>query len=121
MIITLQYLWEHTDHIFVFGDNLTRSGYGGAAKLRDELNTYGFITKRAPDNDDASFYKPDEYKSIYDEEIRRLTAITLLFFDKKFLISRLGAGLANRYAIFEEVIEPNIKTDLQFDNVEFLW
>lgn len=42
--------------------------------------------------------------------------------DKLFLISKVGAGLANRYGIFEDVIEKNIKKDLEsFRNVKFLW
>lgn len=42
--------------------------------------------------------------------------------DVEFLISKLGAGLANKYGIFEEVIEPHIKADLSdFENVRFLW
>ncbi|MFW6247319.1 MAG: hypothetical protein ACOC22_04075 [bacterium] len=60
-IITRKYLKENPEHIFVFGDNLLRKGYGGAAKLRDLPNTYGFITKKYPDNKDESFYTPDEY------------------------------------------------------------
>ncbi|MFW6247318.1 MAG: hypothetical protein ACOC22_04070 [bacterium] len=39
-----------------------------------------------------------------------------------YLISKLGAGLANRYHIFDNIIEPNIKEDLSmFNNKRFLW
>ena len=42
--------------------------------------------------------------------------------DKTYLISKLGAGLANRYMIFETIIGPNIKKELlHFKNVRFLW
>jgi hypothetical protein len=120
--ITKEYLQKHPNEIFVFGDNIIRKGYNGAAKLRDEKNAYGFITKKYPDNNDISFYTPDEYKDVYFDEIKKLKSVIELHQDKLFLISKLGSGLANRYRIFESVIEPNIMRDLsKFDNVEFLW
>jgi hypothetical protein len=138
IIITAEYLRSHPNEIFVFGDNNLRKGKGGAAFLRDEKNVYGFITKKYPSNDDDSFYRPDEYENIYWEEIQKLRNHILIFngrfmvdkneniIDTKeiykiFLISKLGAGRANRYHIFEEVIEPNIKKDLDYENVKFLW
>ena len=126
MKITKKYLQEHPDHIFVFGDNLLRLGYGGAAELRDEPNTYGFLTKKYPDNRESSFYAPIEYEGVYEREIRSLRAYILFFKaaspEKTFLISNLGSGLANKYKIFEKIIEPRIKKDLaDFKNVKFLW
>jgi len=120
--ITKEYLRKHPDHIFVFGDNFQRMGYGGAASLRDEPNTYGFITKKYPDYDNGSYYTVDEYKLTYITEIIRLKYEIKKKTDKIFLISKLGAGLANKYHIFEKIIEPNIKKDLlEFKNVRFLW
>jgi len=52
--MTKEYLRAHPEVIFVFGDNLIHRGKGGAAKLRDEPNTYGFITKKYPNNIDSS-------------------------------------------------------------------
>jgi hypothetical protein len=49
--IAREYLRSHPDHVFVFGDNLLGRGLGGAAALRREPNTFGFITKKRPDND----------------------------------------------------------------------
>ena len=69
--ITKKFLQENPNVIFVFGDNLLRKGKGGAAKLRDEPNTYGFITKKAPNNQDSSFYRPIEYRYIFEEELRK--------------------------------------------------
>lgn len=120
--ITREYLQNNPDKIFVFGDNLFRSGYGGAAKLRDASNSYGFITKKYPNNKDESFYKPEEYREVYKNEIVSLRFLMEHNRDVEFLISKLGAGLANKYGIFEEVIEPHIKADLSdFENVRFLW
>lgn len=122
MQITRQYLIEHPDHIFVFGDNELRAGKGGAAALRDMENTCGFITKKRPCNYDSCFYRPDEYEAIYRDEINTLAWHIVLSPTKRFLISKLGAGLANRFGIFEAVIEPRIKYDLQgLGDVRFLW
>ena len=42
--------------------------------------------------------------------------------DKIYLISKVGAGLANDYGIFEQIIEPAIKPALSvYPNVRFLW
>jgi hypothetical protein len=121
-MITKNYLRLHPDHVFVFGDNVYHKGYGGAAALRDEPNTYGFLTKKLPANDNASFYTCDEYKEVYNYEILKLTCEIAHNSDKTYLISKVGAGLANRYHIWEEIIEPNIKRDLSMLlNVKFLW
>jgi hypothetical protein len=122
MIITREYLRANPKHIFVFGDNIRRIGKGGAASLRDEPNTYGFITKKFPSNDDGSFYHVEEYINEYYMEIGRLKQKISANPDYTFLISKIGAGLANRYNIWEKVIEPNIKNDLkEFSNVKFLF
>lgn len=120
MEITKSYLRQNPDHIFVFGDNLQRKGKGGAAKLRDEPNTYGFITKKAPNNNDGSFYKPEEYKDKFDFELRKLEKEIMNNPDKTFLISRLGGGLADKYNIREKVIEPGLTRLKSYDNVVFL-
>jgi len=119
--VTEQWLKEHPDHIFVFGDNLLRIGNGGAAKLRHLPNTYGFITKKAPSYRDEDFYKPKEFEEVFLNELIKLQMLISLTPDKTYLISKIGAGLANRYTIWEEVIEPNIKKQLSFKNAEFLW
>jgi hypothetical protein len=121
-IITKKYLLENPDKIFVFGDNLLRRGHGGAAALRDMENSYGFFTKKAPDNKDSSFFRPKEYKKVYEEEIKSLIIFIEKRPNKEFLISKLGGGLANKYNIFEKIIEPSIKKDLSnLKNVRFLW
>lgn len=121
-IITREYLQEHPNHIFVFGDNLLRIGTGGAAKLRDMPNTYGFVTKKAPTYRGIDYYIPEEYKNLYTQELFKLTREITNNPDKLFLISKIGAGIANKYNIWEKVIEPNIKKDLAgYVNVKFLW
>lgn len=107
MLITKEYLRNHKNHIFVFGDNTIRKGYGGAALLRDENNTYGFITKKYPNNLDTSFFKPQEYLSRLDVEMTRLENCIKSNPSRVFLISKLGAGLANRYGIWN-LIQPRL-------------
>ena len=122
LIITEQYLRSHPNEIFVFGDNLLRVGKGGAAALRGEPNTYGFVTKRAPSHKDSDFYKPEEYVEVYLQEPQQLCSEIRIRNKKTYLISKLGAGLANKYQIFEKIIEPSIKPILgQYFNVKFLW
>jgi len=120
-IITKKYLRENPNHIFVFGDNTIRKGRGGGASLRDEPNTYGFITKKIPFNNDKDFYKPNEYKTIFAWELEKLLTQIRTNPDKLYLISKIGNRLANRFNIFEKVIEPNIKVLALYDNVKFLW
>lgn len=122
MIITKDYLQAHPNEIFVFGDNLLRVGTGGAAFLRSEPNTYGFVTKRAPNNNPDSFYTSADYREVYEREVLLLKATIEKHIDKTFLISQIGAGLANKHWIWEEVIQPRIREDFgKYPNVKFLW
>lgn len=121
MEITKTYLKNNPRHIFVFGDNYLRYGKGGAATLRDEINTYGFITKKEPNNNDSSFYRPDEYKSIFDTELKKLKRVIEKNPNNLFLISKLGGGLASKYNIFEQVIKPGLDELKIYNNVKFLF
>jgi hypothetical protein len=122
MKITARHLRSQPDQIFVYGDNTLRRGKKGASTLRDEPNTYGFITQKYPNNRDGSFYKPDEYDTVYQEEITKLKKKIEASPTKTFLIAKLGSQLANRFKTFEEIIQPRIKEDLKnYKNVQFLW
>lgn len=120
-IITKKYLQDNPNHIFVFGDNTIRKGLGGAAKLRNEPNSYGFTTKIYPDNKDISFYNPESYYPIFMRELHKLMIEIRDNQNKTYLISKLGAGLANRYNIWDEVIKEGLVLLTIFDNVEFLY
>ena len=121
-IITKQFLDENPNAIFVFGDNTHRVGYGGAAILRDHPQSYGFITKKNPDNRDESFYHPDSYRIDFLAYAVELQLFIEKNIDKTFYISQLGGGLANRYKIWEQVIRPGLeKYFSHYDNVVFLW
>jgi hypothetical protein len=106
----------------VFGDNTLHRGKKGAAILSDEPNTYGFITKKFPRGDNDAFYRPAEYEYVYKAEMEKLVKVIQDNPGKVYMISQLGAGLANRFKIFEKVIEPSVKKTLgKFSNVVFLW
>lgn len=121
IIITREYLRANPNHVLVFGDNLLRKGKGGGAKLRDEPNTYGFITKKAPNNKISSFYNIKEYISVFNDELFKLMKEILDNQHTTYLISRIGGGLANEFGIFELIIDPMIRTQLRYNNVIFLW
>ena len=116
------YLESNPNAFFIFGDNLIKEGYGGAAALRDHERAIGFITKKFPDNRDESFYKPDEYAPVFFEELFKLKELIKNNSDKIFYISKLGAGLANKYMIWEKLIHHNLTSTLEkFNNVVFCW
>ena len=115
--ITAEFLQENPNIIFVFGDNLVRAGKGGAARLRDEPNTYGFLTKKYPNNKDSSFFHPKEYKKIFYREFLFLIKKIKKNPEKTYIIPKLGSGLANRYFIYEKIIQPNLKKLKSLKNV----
>lgn len=122
IIITEYFLSMNPNAYFVFGDNIERRGYGGAAKLRDHPHAIGFITKKFPDNRDTSFYHKEEYEDVFFEELYKLKIIVEKRPEKTFYVSQLGGGLANRYLIWETLIKENlIRTLSRFDNVVFCW
>ena len=119
--ITEKFLDENPDAIFVFGDNLYREGKGGAALLRDHPQSYGFITKKAPNLKTESFYQPEEYWPVFHFELAKLQQLIIGSPEDYFLVSQLGSGLANRYEIFENVIRPSIGVLHAHNNVAFLY
>jgi len=116
-----EYLRSHPKEIFVFGDNTIRIGKGGAAQLRDEPNTYGFITKVLPANSDSDFYTPETYKKVFEHELKELIKKIVVNKEKTYLISKLGAGLANKFHIWEEIICEGLEILKKYDNVRFLY
>lgn len=119
--ITREYLRMNPTHIFVFGDNTLREGRGGAAVLRDEPNTLGFITKKRPDKKSSSYYTPQEYEDVFVEEMKYLEQAIINNSEKIFLISKLGSGLANKYNIWDKVLKDGLKVLKKYNNVVFLY
>lgn len=120
MHITKEYLNNHPNHIFVYGDNIIHKGLGGAAKLRYVKNTYGFITKKYPNTNINSYFTVEEYKPIFNQELNKLIREIQNNPTKIYLVSRLGAGLANKFGIYEAIIKNGLEVLKQFNNVKFI-
>lgn len=68
--ITRQMLRDEPDTLFVFGDNMQRTGFGGQAKeMRGEPNAVGIPTKKSPS------MRPEAFFSDYDLAAWRLAAV----------------------------------------------
>ena len=74
--ITRSFVREHRNHIFLFGDNLARRGFGGqAAQMRAEPNAIGIPTKKLPSNAEEAFFTDAEFeqnKAAIDRAFDRL-------------------------------------------------
>ena len=74
--ITRSFVREHRDHIFLFGDNIARRGFGGqAAQMRAEPNAIGIPTKKLPSNVEEAFFTDAEFeqnKAAIDRAFERL-------------------------------------------------
>jgi guanylate kinase len=94
--ITPSYVRSQPDTLFVFGDNDQRRGAGGQAKIRNEPNTIGFRTKKAPRTNASAYYTDSEYKENISkmkedlEEISRRSAD----YDSVYFIPGIGEGRA---------------------------
>lgn len=56
---TVDLVRSEPDTLFVFGDNTLRTGKGGQAIIRDELNAFGVATKHCPNMLHSSFFSDD--------------------------------------------------------------
>ncbi len=120
--VTAAYLNAHPMARFIFGDNQQRRGLAGAASLRNHRQAYGFITKRYPSNaSDECFYNPAEYAAVFKNEIQILIGRIEAWPEYDYLVSKIGAGLANRFHIWEEIIQPGLERLRKHNNVIFLW
>ncbi|HLG89124.1 MAG TPA: hypothetical protein VKZ79_18235 [Alphaproteobacteria bacterium] len=76
--ITRDDLRAHPSHLYVFGDNEARIGYGGqAAAMRGEPNAIGVRTKRAPGRRPEDYWtdrRYDDCRRMIDEDLRPVFA-----------------------------------------------
>jgi hypothetical protein len=120
--VTEEFLNKDPSAYFVFGDNATRQGLAGAAKLRHHPRAIGFVTKKAPNGNPKSCFTPEEYAKPFFDQLKQLSNHVKNNPLQKFYVSKLGAGYANRYYIWETLIHHNLVEALgKYDNVIFCW
>lgn len=84
--------------LFIFGDNLLHEGKGGQAIIRDEPNTFGIPTKKAPTMEGSAFFTDDEYDdnvNMFKEYIIKLIKLSSKYQYIVFPKDGLGTGLAD--------------------------
>jgi hypothetical protein len=101
----------------------TEAGLSHALVAYEESPTvYRFITKRFPDFRFEDYFFPREYLAVYEKEIGKLKSFISTHPKDTFEIGKLGGFASSASHVFEEVIQPRIKTDLkEFTNVRFTW
>lgn len=94
--ITPTYVRNHPEVLFVFGDNDKREGKGGQAKIRDEKNTIGFRTKKAPHTKPGAYYTDKEYAENIRKMQEDLDEIRLRapLYSRVYFIPGIGEGRA---------------------------
>lgn len=113
MAISPDFMNRNKDKVcLIFEDNVERKGYGGSAIFRDCPNAFGFITKKLPNDSDSAFFTRPEYSVMYKREINRLTDFIIGSSFDSYIVPALGRDVSNKYHIFEAIIEPRLKIDL---------
>ena len=95
---TRAYIKAHPDWLFVFGDNLMRSGLGGqAAEARGEPNAVGIATKREPHMGTNAFLVNKDYDEWFAAEKPTLAVLMDASRNGRTIIwplDGIGTGLA---------------------------
>ena len=96
--ITRQDLRANPDTLYVFGDNLDRSGYGGQAKfMRGEPNAVGIVTKLKPTMHEYSFLEDlffEDFLIWLDKDEERIVDHLKKGMDVVIPTDGIGTGLA---------------------------
>jgi hypothetical protein len=120
--ITKEKLDSEPYSYFLFGDSYERAGTKGASSVRAHPRAISFITRKSLKDEDAAYFKPQEYIEIFftqldfiEKEIKKMQNVV-------FYISKLGGGSANKYDIWAKLARPNLVETLEkYDNVIFCW
>lgn len=92
--ITRMDIKMNPDKLYVFGDNIERTGYGGqAAEMRGELNSFGIATKVPPRSQDRREYFDDAnhyHWCVVKEEFECLKRFAVNY--KEIVIPEMGIG-----------------------------
>ena len=122
VVVTREFLDNNPNAYYIFPDNIQRSGREMYSYLRDHKQSIGFVAKKFPDNEDGSFYRPEEYSAVFFEELLKIKKFIEKNSDKTFYIASMNGPSVNKYRIWELLMEHNIVNKLQkFDNVVFCW
>lgn len=116
----LKDLKKNPNKIFVFGDNLKRTGEGGQAIIREEENAYGIVTKKSPSSKSSSYFTDDELeqnKKDIDKDIEKIKSDgrKIIVFPK----DGLGTGLAKlkkKAPKTYEYLNNRLLDEFSFDN-----
>ena len=120
--VTEKLLNSDPNAFFVFGDDLKKQNVEGSASLRTHPRAIGFVTKKAPKNNQGAFFSCEEYAKVFFKMLRQLTDHIEKNPARKFYISQLGADEANKYRIWDLIVKHNLEEALeQYDNVVLCW
>lgn len=96
--ITRDFVRAHPQYLFVFGDNMKGTGYGGQAKeMRGEPNTIGVPTKWAPGRRESDYFTNDDFDAVISEIERRFRVMENWLNSGKEVVfpeEGVGTGLA---------------------------
>jgi len=107
---------------FLYEDNLQHRDTEDKAWLRKNPKAIGFVTKKAPDDQQNSCFTPQEYSKVFFKIIGELKKHIVKYSQHTFYIPRLCTGLSNKYLIWELVMKHNFIQELgEYDNVVFCW
>ena len=96
--ISREDLIANRDAVYVFGDNMTRTGLGGQAReMRYEPNAIGVPTKWRPSMTDDAFFNDEDYDKVVNVLEKDFDAIKVALARGKnvvFPADGLGTGLS---------------------------
>lgn len=113
--------------LFVFGDNIKQTGFGGTAIIRNQPNTIGIPTKNEPTILPQAYFSDDNLlrnKSVILHSIAeifdRIYRVPMYYKALGFPISGIGTGLANmkeKCPKTKEFLDSILKLVFNFDNL----
>jgi len=122
--ITLSYefLQHEPTAYYVFPDNFDRQHCEFTSDVRQHPHALGFIAKKFSEQKDSSYYKPEEYSTVFFEELLKLKKIISKNPHKTYYIAYMKDMGVNKFLIWQRLMEHNIVKYLEpFDNVVFCW
>jgi hypothetical protein len=110
--VTRKMLRAEPDTLFVFGDNIIRTGFGGQAReMRGEPNAVGLPTKKTP----SEFLKDDDLALVRGANLKAIDRLSEHLRQDKLVVwplAGIGTGLAELdkrapaiAAYYEDVLE----------------